>query len=110
MKITDEILELYKQRHKKEWEKFKHNEKLWRQWVYAKEKEKIAKEKIQRIMSKDRTRALIVLATEMIRLFPGEIKKMIEQRKINLVQRKGKKDFDYSSLILEEIEKILTKS
>lgn len=105
MKITDEVLEQYKQKYPDMWEKFKYNQKLWRQWVAAKEKERLARAKIQQITSKDRTRALIILASELIKRYPDEIKKIVEEKKVNMVQKKGGKDFDYAPLIIEEIEK-----
>lgn len=106
MKITDEVLQTYKQKYPKEWERFKYSEKLWRQWVAAKEKERLARAKIQKITSRDRTRALIILASELIKRYPEDIKKAIQERKINMVQKKGGRDFDYAPLILEELEKL----
>ncbi len=98
-------IDLLKQKYKKDWEYFKNidnGEKLFIEFVKAKEKIRKVKEKTKAIQEKERkreARALIILAKLLIDLYPNRIEKIINQHKDKFIQKEGKKEIDYSKYI-----------
>ena len=106
-------LDFLKQKYKKDWEKFKdidNGEKLFLEYVKAKEKLLKVKEKTKAFQEKERkreARALIILAKLFIKLYPNNVKDIINQYKDEFIQKEGKKDIDYSKYILKMLSKNL---
>ncbi len=103
-------IDLLKQKYKKDWDYFKdidNGEKLFLEFVKAKEKILKVKEKTKAIQEKERkreARALIILAKLLIELYPDRIEKIINQHKDKFIQKEGKKEIDYSKYIWKLIK------
>lgn len=99
-------LEELKKKYKKDWERIG-DEKLFLQFVKLKEREKKLIEKLQARSEKERkrrTRALILLASMFIEKQPSLAESFIRHNKI--IGKEGKQEVDYTSYILQEIERI----
>lgn len=102
-------IDLLKQKYKKDWDYFKNidnGEKLFLEFVKAKEKILKVKQKTKAIQEKERkreARALIILAKLLIELEPDLIKKVLIENNDKFIQKEGRKEIDYSKYIYKLI-------
>lgn len=105
-----EKVEIFKQKYPGEWKKFEFledAEKLFYEYIKAKEKLKQAKEKIQAISEKERkreARALIILSKLLIKYNKDFISDFIQEHKQELIQKERGKEIDYSKYILKLLQ------
>ncbi len=105
-----EKLKTFKKKYPNEWKKFEHledGEKLFYEYISAKEKMKRAKEKIQAISEKERkreARALIILSKLLIRYNKDFASNFIQKHSADFIQKERGKEIDYSKYILKLLE------
>lgn len=105
-----EKVEIFKQKYPNEWKKFEYmedGEKLFYEYIKAKEKLKQAKEKIQAISEKERkreARALIIFAKLVIKHNKDFVLEFLSKYPDELVQKERGKEIDYSKYILKLLE------
>jgi len=109
--MNREKLEVWKEKYKKEWEKFEaldNGEKLFYDYIKAKEKLKKTQEKLKAQAEKERkreARALIILAKIILKTQKTEvIKSLIERNNNDFLQKERGKLIDYSQYIYRLLE------
>lgn len=106
VKITDEILQQYKQKYPEVYEKVKFCPKEWENWVKAMEMQKQIRKEVKKELNKRREKALLILATEIIKDYPDFVERLLKEKRINLIVKRGNREVDYTPIILQEIERV----
>jgi len=103
--MNNEKLQLYLQKYKKQWERFKDlpdGIKLFYEWAKAKEKQKKIQEKLKAKTERERkreARALIILAKLMIKENPQLVEQLINKHYDEFKQKERGKEVDYAYYI-----------
>ncbi len=105
-----EKVETLKQKYPADWKRFEFlgdGEKLFYEYIKAKEKMKKAKEKIQAISERERkreARALIIFAKSVIKHDKDFVKEFLSKYPDELIQKERGKEIDYSKYILKLLQ------
>jgi hypothetical protein len=106
--MNKEKLEIWKEKYKKEWEKFKaldNGEKLFYDYIKTKEKQKKIQEKLKAQAEKEKkreARALIILAKLLLKeLDKEQLQAFIERHSADFIQKERGKEINYSKYILK---------